>query len=290
MKTTHEDTMRRDFEAIPTREKNAIQRIISIIDEASRERDRYEYGVPLDEEWREGLYLTIRAEWQAALQPRKGGEEDTAYMKEAITEQLNEGAGNWYSCSGCHEGGEYGGNAHNYPYSEIFKCNPGSGCGECGGIGVRWDDTDYDHMAREILAEEIAQAPVGVTDTRIIEHGLGTIMIDTGTYGGDPAIFISPAPEKGEVGASAEHIKRDLKSLVEGETVLVFRDGKGIDALQYHIDKLKPHLLSVEPVSDSEIAIFTARYFAGYNYSHHEQEQCNGFASALLTHYRIVRA
>lgn len=64
-------------------------------------------------------------------------------LKVSVAEQLNEKSGYWYSCSGCHESGECGENTGNYPYSDTFRCHPGSGCHECGGIGVLWDDTDY---------------------------------------------------------------------------------------------------------------------------------------------------
>jgi len=41
------------------------------------------------------------------------------------------------SCSGCFEGGEYMGLAHNYPYDERAGCYRGSGCTECGYTGKR---------------------------------------------------------------------------------------------------------------------------------------------------------
>lgn len=44
--------------------------------------------------------------------------------------------GFWRSCSGCHELNE----GHpTGPYSEVFRCNLGSGCRECGGIGATWE-------------------------------------------------------------------------------------------------------------------------------------------------------
>lgn len=41
------------------------------------------------------------------------------------------------SCSGCFEGGEYGGLAHNYRYDNKAQCHIGMGCGECGYTGKR---------------------------------------------------------------------------------------------------------------------------------------------------------
>jgi hypothetical protein len=68
-----------------------------------------------------------------------------------IAEVLAEGDGVWLSCSGCLEL-EDGQNVHGYPFSKAFGCELGGGCGECGGLGARWDTTDYDAMARDIMA------------------------------------------------------------------------------------------------------------------------------------------
>jgi len=55
----------------------------------------------------------------------------------------------WYttSCSGCFEGGEYGGLAHNYPYDEKAGCRVGAGCEECGHTGKRRYPIDIPHDA-----------------------------------------------------------------------------------------------------------------------------------------------
>ncbi len=47
-------------------------------------------------------------------------------------------------------------------------------------------------------------------------------MIDTGTYAGKPAVFIAPARQPGQVGASAAREGHDLHSLQPGEMVLTF--------------------------------------------------------------------
>ena len=50
------------------------------------------------------------------------------------------------SCSGCFEGGEYMGLAHNYGYDDKAKCYVGYGCDECGHTGKRrvrmWQPAD----------------------------------------------------------------------------------------------------------------------------------------------------
>jgi hypothetical protein len=77
-----------------------------------------------------------------------------AHVPDKVAEALSEYDGFWSSCSGCFEAGEYGGLEHLYPHSPVFECRLGSGCGECGGIGAIWDNTDYDAMAREMLADD----------------------------------------------------------------------------------------------------------------------------------------
>ena len=81
-------------------------------------------------------------------------DDDFSYLKKAVAEQQEEKSGYWYSCTGCFEGGEYGGNEQYYPYSKVFQCRPGSGCHECGGIGVVWDDTDYEEHAKFLAKED----------------------------------------------------------------------------------------------------------------------------------------
>jgi hypothetical protein len=60
-----------------------------------------------------------------------------------VAEQLEQGAGAWRACSGCHElieGHPTG------PWSETLKSYMGGGCRECGGIGAIWDSTDYSQV------------------------------------------------------------------------------------------------------------------------------------------------
>lgn len=63
---------------------------------------------------------------------------------EKVKEQLDEAAGYWHSCTGCYESID----GHSVtPIDPVFRCAPGSGCRECGGIGVVWDNTDYSNVA-----------------------------------------------------------------------------------------------------------------------------------------------
>jgi hypothetical protein len=59
-------------------------------------------------------------------------------LKQRVEEVLNEKDGYWHPCSGCHET-EDGHEVGEYPYSDVFKCKVGSGCHECGGIGIVWN-------------------------------------------------------------------------------------------------------------------------------------------------------
>lgn len=72
-------------------------------------------------------------------------------MRKSVHEELDKGSGFWRSCSGCQESCDGYVSTNDYPYSETFRCQPGSGCRECGGIGVVWDDTDYEAYARAAL-------------------------------------------------------------------------------------------------------------------------------------------
>lgn len=74
--------------------------------------------------------------------------------------EIMEESGFWKSCSGCHETNE-GASTGWYSVHPFFKCEQGAGCGECGGIGVIWDDTDYEDMAKWMREEEVRQALKG---------------------------------------------------------------------------------------------------------------------------------
>lgn len=72
------------------------------------------------------------------------------FMTQRIGEVIAEGDGFWRACSGCQESVDGAVSQTDYPYDEMFRCHPGSGCGECGGIGVVWDNTDYAAIARDM--------------------------------------------------------------------------------------------------------------------------------------------
>lgn len=90
--------------------------------------------------------------------PTAGREEVTIWesVSKNVKERLGENEGAWRSCSGCYEM-EDGQNVHGYPHSDVFGCELGGGCSECGGIGAIWDTTDYAAMGDELSLEWIAK-------------------------------------------------------------------------------------------------------------------------------------
>ncbi|MDE1914723.1 MAG: hypothetical protein KGJ57_17510 [Sphingomonadales bacterium] len=86
------------------------------------------------------------------LAPEKPSPEH-ADRVERIGEIMEHGAGFWRACSGCQESNEGSVSTKDYPYNKAFRCQPGSGCRECGGIGVIWDDTDYEEYAKFCMEE-----------------------------------------------------------------------------------------------------------------------------------------
>lgn len=68
-------------------------------------------------------------------------------------------------------------------------------------------------------SEAAAVARVGV---KPLAFGTGALVIDTGSYGGKPAVFVSPAKYPGEIGASATRENHPLDSLVDGDMVMTF--------------------------------------------------------------------
>jgi hypothetical protein len=90
-----------------------------------------------------------------------------------IAEVVAEGDGWWQSCSGCLEC-EDGHPNGDYPYSDAFKCQVGSGCGDCGGLGVTWHDARglaewCDEQAAEMSREAKAEARATAAEAQVKE-------------------------------------------------------------------------------------------------------------------------
>jgi hypothetical protein len=81
-------------------------------------------------------------------------EAENAYHAHRIAEVMDDGDGFWRACSGCQESVDGYVSTRDYPHSKTFRCQPGGGCRECGGLGVIWDNIDYGAMAEDMLADE----------------------------------------------------------------------------------------------------------------------------------------
>lgn len=97
--------------------------------------------------------------WGAAYEAAKIANETVEKTMLARVVQLREDepeAGFWIACSGCQESDEGYLSERLWPHSKVFDVQPGSGCTECGGLGVLWDDTDYEAFGRFIAGEDPA--------------------------------------------------------------------------------------------------------------------------------------
>ena len=80
-----------------------------------------------------------------------------------VKEISDEAEGLWRPCTGCYES-EDGHPVGNYPHSEIFGCELGSGCHECGGLGVVWNDYSgmaefYEHQSAVEAIDKLKRPP-----------------------------------------------------------------------------------------------------------------------------------
>ena len=107
--------------------------------------------------------------------PASEGEQDALIvgLKERIAGVIEfSGYGLWRTCSGCYES-EDGYPNGDSPHSDLLGGILGGGCRECGGIGARFDDTDYDAMARDMLREDATP-----TDTSTTPHPIARADLD----------------------------------------------------------------------------------------------------------------
>ena len=107
-----------------------------------------------------GLALAIDETQRS--EARFGDGQCVVALSEARTEYEEDGS--WQACSGCQESVDGQVSQTDYPYSALFGCQPGGGCSSCGGLGVKWDDTDYADMAQSIRAWRLSRGPVSPFD------------------------------------------------------------------------------------------------------------------------------
>lgn len=97
------------------------------------------------------------------------GERESHWLKKRIAEIVEEDGGCWRACSGCQESCDGCVSSKDYPYNDIFKCQPGGGCRECGGIGVLWEDGAFlrgyaDPFVADLASAALAAKPAAADD------------------------------------------------------------------------------------------------------------------------------
>lgn len=79
-----------------------------------------------------------------------------ASIKRTCSEEVSNGAAcGWMPCTGCYDTEDGHPTAH-YRHSRVFGCDVGSGCSECGGLGVvfqYWSPEDLEDMQRDCVSE-----------------------------------------------------------------------------------------------------------------------------------------
>lgn len=87
------------------------------------------------------------------------------------------GDGEWRSCTGCHDT-EDGHPTARYLHSKVLGCEVGSGCHECGGLGVAWQDFSQYEITSDASPSAGAVVPKGSTvlsaeGTKLIAQAIG---------------------------------------------------------------------------------------------------------------------
>ncbi|WP_294138293.1 hypothetical protein [Sphingomonas sp.] len=108
-----------------------------------------------------------------------------------VAEVMEEDGGCWTACSGCQESDEGYVSEKYYPYSPIFKCQPGGGCQECGGIGVIWQDGAFLASYGDALSDTTPDSAVsgsaeGLREAVLAGFDVATKLLDDSIALGDP--------------------------------------------------------------------------------------------------------
>lgn len=94
-------------------------------------------------------------------EPSEATPEELNRIKATVEECAAERAAcGWRPCTGCHETNE-GHSTGDYYFSNIFGCEQGAGCSECGGLGVTWEY--YDAATLREMQKETALIAARVT-------------------------------------------------------------------------------------------------------------------------------
>lgn len=122
-------------------------------------------------------------------EPAKDAEPNFATsIAHVVDEEVKGGAAcGWISCSGCHETNE-GYETGHYPYSRMFGCYVGSGCSECGGLGVVWEH--WDTRILGAIEQETSFSPQPDSRLREAEKLLAELSdIEAGSRGEGPRAY-----------------------------------------------------------------------------------------------------
>lgn len=105
-------------------------------------------------------YRDFMRDFASALSPSATEPDFAKSIAEVIKEEsANDAACGWRSCTGCHETNE-GAETGFYPYSKMFGCYVGSGCGECGGLGVVWEYWSKNSLG-QMQCDSLSPSPTG---------------------------------------------------------------------------------------------------------------------------------
>lgn len=115
-----------------------------------------------------------------------------ASIKRTCSEEASNGAAcGWTPCTGCYDTEDGHPTAH-YPHSRIFGCDVGSGCLECGGLGVvfqYWSPKELAQMQNDCISETpTAPQVMGIdcyTGRPIGDHGTGEQAVEWALHRAD---------------------------------------------------------------------------------------------------------
>jgi hypothetical protein len=128
-------------------------------------RGYHRYVIPLDSDPLRGMSATNIHIAKYAAPEAATPSAVLDHLSERVAEIMREDGGCWHACSGCQESVDGCVSFNDYPYSEVFQCQPGGGCSECGGIGVLWEDGAFlSGYADAALTANEAPSAVGGVD------------------------------------------------------------------------------------------------------------------------------
>ena len=205
-----------------------------------------ERGIAAENFRHKGGYLSnkVGLAWSAYQAALSGAQQGVA--ESAIDEALESG-GWWASCSGCHETNE---GVSDWPRS-IFGCHAGSGCHECGGIGVIWHEAPTDEQLAFLAADPDTAPPPAQVPGEVDKLRDISVMVANGQCGPDvdrhihDVIAMLTAAPSGDAKREAEIKAEALESMankIERECPIPSHDagvGECLDMIRQKIARLR---------------------------------------------------